>query len=156
VISRRFSKATCELIGGSDMTMRLTSTVTSILIALLFLRQAHAVEWTRVVGLDSPGVDNSIGLAKRVVVVGRAAVPAKQERGETSENQKTTRKWQSHLLCRSFPKEFGNPHSWAKNRGETANKICICHNCIESLVLGGYTSCCVARESPPGSKQSDK
>ena len=135
--------------------MRLTSTVTSILIALLFLRQTHAVEWTRAVGLDSPGVDNSIGLAKRAVVVGRAAMPAKQKRGEAGENQKTARKWQSPLLCRRFPKRFDMPHYWAK-MGVRRKKISIYRNCIESLVLTGYTSYCVARESPPGSKRSDK
>ncbi len=51
--------------------------------AILVLRKC--LEWTRVVGLDSPGVDNSIGLVKRAVVVGLVAVPAKQEGVEASE-----------------------------------------------------------------------
>ena len=71
--------------------------------AILVLRKC--LEWTRAVGLDSLGVDNSIGLVKRAVVVGLVVVPAKQERGEASENQKTARKWHSPLLCRRCSKK---------------------------------------------------
>jgi len=99
VISGRLSKENCESIGGRDMIMRLTSTVTSIFITLFFLTRAHALEWTRVVGLDSPGVDNSLGLVERAVVVGLVTVSAEQEWGEAGENQKTARKQQYHLLC---------------------------------------------------------
>jgi len=128
VIPGRLSKETCESIGGSDMIMRLTSTVTSIFIALLFLTQAHAVEWTRVVGLDSPGVDNSIGLVKRAVVVGLVAVPAKRKRGEASENQKTAREQQSPLFCRRFPRIFCHTPFLSVKNGVMSSKIRSHHN----------------------------
>jgi len=44
VISGRLSKGTSDSIGQSGMSMRLTSTIRSIFIALLFLAQARAVE----------------------------------------------------------------------------------------------------------------